>query len=52
MEAGGFIYVDLSNAQRFVDVDVEIAEACILAVKKHSKRKATELRDRLLSTNS
>ncbi|MCD4716700.1 MAG: ATP-binding protein [Desulfobacterales bacterium] len=52
MEVGGFIYVDLSNAQRFIDVDVEIAEACILAVKKHSARKATDLRDRLLSTTS
>lgn len=52
MDNGGFIPVDLSNAQRLLDVDVDIAEACILAVKKHNASKAKELRERLLSTTS
>ena len=52
MYSGGFIWVDLSNARRFVDVDVEIAEACILAVRKQTASKATALRKRLLSTTT
>ena len=52
MNNKGFIWVNLSNAQRFLDADVEIAESCIFAVKNLSKSYAAKLRKRLLSATS
>ena len=52
MNNKGFIWVNLSNAQRFLDADVEIAESCISAVKNLSKSDAAKLRKRLLSATS
>ena len=52
MNNKGFIWVNLSNAQRFLDADVEIAESCIFAVKNLSKSDAAKLRKRLLSATS
>jgi|GEM_PF-6090015 hypothetical protein len=52
MDNGGFIWVNLSNVQRFFDADIEIAESCIFTVKNFSKSFAAELRKRLLSTTS
>ena len=40
MNNTGFIWVNLSNAQRFLDADVEIAESFISAVKKLNKSDA------------
>lgn len=52
MNNKGFIWVNLSNAQRFLDADVEIAESCIFAVKNLSKSYAAKQRNRLLSATS
>jgi hypothetical protein len=48
----GFIWVNLSNAQRFLNADVEIAESCIFVVKNLDKSYAAKLRNRLLSVTS
>ncbi|MBW1860247.1 MAG: hypothetical protein JRI70_09310 [Deltaproteobacteria bacterium] len=52
MKSKAFIWVNLSNAQRIQDADVEIAESCIFVVKKFNKGQATKLRQRLVSEAS
>lgn len=52
MKVKAFIWVNLSNAQRIQDADIEIAESCISVVKKFSKNQATKLRKRLVSVAS
>ncbi len=48
----GFIRANLSSASTIHDADVEIAQSCLLALKRINKTEATRLRRRLLSRTS